>query len=257
MSHNLPWFPFYIGDYLKDTQHLNVVEHGMYLKLMLWYYSSGRPIPHEKRYAIADAMGLPADMFGNANTYAMVDALLKEYFVRHGAEWSHKRIEAEIAKRADFNKKQRDRAEKRWCKTATPTHATALPDDNPRQSHGNANHNHNILNDSTLSIKKPAKPKLAAPDWLDPTMWQSFVEHRTKLRRPMTEKAMQLIFNKLDNMRTKGHNPNLSLEQAIMNGWQGVFTPKTEEPNNGKENRGHYQKPSLTQQINEQLAGIK
>lgn len=42
-----PWFPMYAGDLLRDTQHLTSEEFGMYVRLMLHYYSTGRPIPDD------------------------------------------------------------------------------------------------------------------------------------------------------------------------------------------------------------------
>ena len=35
------WFPFYIGDYLKDTTKLTPERHGIYLLLILTYWQDG------------------------------------------------------------------------------------------------------------------------------------------------------------------------------------------------------------------------
>ena len=85
MSH--PWMPFYVADYLADTTHLSTVEHGAYLLLIMNYWQH---------------RGLPGDPGRMARICRMSEAewlaisdTLAELF---GPGWSHKRIDAELAK---------------------------------------------------------------------------------------------------------------------------------------------------------------
>jgi len=68
--------------------------------------------------------------------------------------------------------------------------------------------------------------KAQAPDWLDSNLWNDFLEHRKKLRKPMTEKAKELFFSKINKFKENGFNPTELIETAIERGWQTVFEPK-------------------------------
>lgn len=66
----------------------------------------------------------------------------------------------------------------------------------------------------------------AAPDWLSPEIWQGFVDHRQRIRKPMTDRAKRLIVTELEGLRRAGHDPNECLDRSIAAGWAGVFPPK-------------------------------
>lgn len=88
------------------------------------------------------------------------------------------------------------------------------------------------------------------PSFINQQTWQDFLEHRERLRKPMTSRAKELMVKKLEGFWCRGEDVNLILEQSILQGWQGVFSEK--EKNNGKINRGR----TLTETIAEQLAHI-
>ena len=68
--------------------------------------------------------------------------------------------------------------------------------------------------------------KAQAPDWLDHKLFNDFLEHRKKLRKPMTEKAKELFFSKLNKFKEQGFNPTELIETAIVSGWQTVYEPR-------------------------------
>jgi len=39
------WYPRYPGDYMRDTAHLSLVQHGVYNVLLDHYYATGGPLP--------------------------------------------------------------------------------------------------------------------------------------------------------------------------------------------------------------------
>lgn len=62
-----------------------------------------------------------------------------------------------------------------------------------------------------------------------------FIEMRKKIKKPMTEKAIELMLNKLNKFSTDETIQTKILEQSIMNSWQGIFELK-----GGTQNRESY-----------------
>lgn len=65
------------------------------------------------------------------------------------------------------------------------------------------------------------------PDWIDEDAWSGWEELRKKMKKPLTPRARQLAINRLAEFRAAGHDPNAILDESTLNGWQGLFAPKT------------------------------
>lgn len=84
------YYPRFPAHYLAKTLLLTMEQDGAYGRLMDWYYSEERAIPHEKRYVICRCQ--------NAKERAAVDHVLDAYFERENDAWHHHRIDTEISK---------------------------------------------------------------------------------------------------------------------------------------------------------------
>lgn len=82
-------YPRHIGDYLKDTSHLSLLEHGAYARLLDVYYTREGPIPADQATRLTGAR--------TREERAAVGAVLAEFFVLDGDEWRQKRADEEIA----------------------------------------------------------------------------------------------------------------------------------------------------------------
>ena len=51
----------------------------------------------------------------------------------------------------------------------------------------------------------------------------AFAEHRKKLKKPMTDRAKELMLSKLSKMARTEQEQIAILNQSIVNGWQGIF----------------------------------
>ncbi len=94
------YYERHIGDYLKDTAHLSLLEHGVYCRLLDVYYTREAPLSE------ADAMRLIGAR--SKDERAAVASVLREFFQLSGDLWSHKRCDAEIEryqKRVEHNRR--------------------------------------------------------------------------------------------------------------------------------------------------------
>jgi len=143
MGSNAPhYFPFHIGDYLRDTRGLSLLEHGAYLMLMLQYYASAQPLS-------ADLSQLYR--LTNARTHserAAVRLCVSRFFQNGNAELTHKRISRELEIWATRSVKAKAAAGRKWSKSskdkglddveAMPTHSERNAQTMPTHSERNA-----------------------------------------------------------------------------------------------------------------------
>jgi len=57
---------------------------------------------------------------------------------------------------------------------------------------------------------------------------RDFVIMRKEIKKPMTERAMQIMLRKLDKLAKCDADKIAILEQSIFNSWQGIFAVKLE-----------------------------
>jgi hypothetical protein len=112
---------------------------------------------------------------------------------------------------------------KRWNKpnTKNTTGKIGIPKDTK-------NTDSDSKNKSDSDSKSDSKNDL--PIFINKDLFNSFVEMRVKIKKPLTDKAKELLLKDLTNFENlRAGNANIALENSIKNSWQGVFEPK---PNN-------------------------
>lgn len=119
------WMPFYIGDYLGDTQRLTTEQHGAYLLLILDYWRNG-PAPDDdavlQQITKLDSKGWKRCRPAISRLFKIVDG-----------EWKHKRIDAELVKAKANAERRSEKASKaaqaRWgdCPTDAASNARSMP----------------------------------------------------------------------------------------------------------------------------------
>jgi uncharacterized protein YdaU (DUF1376 family) len=132
------YYSRHIGDYLKDTAHLSLLEHGVFSRLLDVYYTKEGPI--------ADAEAARLIGARTKEERAALKVVLSEFFVSDGESWLQRRCEAEIARAKDKQRKASASASARWDKTNT--HSERTTDAMRTHSEGNAPNNHTPIANS-------------------------------------------------------------------------------------------------------------
>ncbi|UUM20862.1 hypothetical protein [Mycoavidus sp. SF9855] len=69
-------------------------------------------------------------------------------------------------------------------------------------------------------------PAVTLPDWLALADWEAFVEHRKRLKAPMSDDAQVRAIAQLSRLRDDGHDPSAVIDQSIVSNWKGLFELK-------------------------------
>ncbi len=113
------WGAFYWGDYIADTGHLTLAQHGAYLLLMAHYYRTRRPLP-----ANAPVLHRVCRCTTDADRCA-VDVVLEEFFTLDGDFYRQHRIDRELAKAVDISEKRSVAARAKHEKSRAASAASA------------------------------------------------------------------------------------------------------------------------------------
>lgn len=87
----LPYMPLYVADYLADTAHLSVTEHGAYMLLIMNYWQRGNSLP-------ANDLQLSRIARMNLKDWLKVRPNIEGFFHEIDEQWIHGRIEDELGK---------------------------------------------------------------------------------------------------------------------------------------------------------------
>lgn len=64
------------------------------------------------------------------------------------------------------------------------------------------------------------------PDWIEPSLWVSWVDYRQNIRKPIkSPQTVTQALRLLDRGRQMGYWPEEIINRSIANGWQGLFIP--------------------------------
>jgi hypothetical protein len=99
----------------------------------------------------------------------------------------------------------------------------------PNLGHGISNYsliNKNINNKNKNKPTRVPARETTLPDWLPADVWKDFIDFRKKIKAPLTDRACELIIDKLSKLRAEGYDPTDVLNQSIVCGWKGVFEVK-------------------------------
>jgi uncharacterized protein YdaU (DUF1376 family) len=231
--------PLHIGDALKDTYMMDATEFGAYMRLLLCHYNIGEQGLPDDDAKLARLAGC------TPKVWQRVAPIVRDKFTWNGTFGKHNRVLMEIAKHQERVSKARTNGLKnkghgKQVGKLEGSKNEANPIANPELTI-----NHKPL-DIDKSISPPTPKGVVLPDWVDHQIWKDFLEHRQKLKAPMTDKAKKMMLNELEALMATGNQPNEVLRQSMLRGWKGVFELKG---NNNGQITGSASRPSITDSV--------
>ena len=209
----LPYIQFYPTDYLTDTAHLTLEEHGAYLLLILNYWQRGGPLP-------ADNKKLAGICRATVEQWLNIRSTLLDFFEESDGRWTHHRIEIELS----VVRAKSEKASKAG-KISAAKRAESKGKSNIRST-SKRTFNHTDTDTDTDKTTKPPLPPLEI-DGLNTQAWEQFVayrrENRIKKLQPSSVKTQQRWLVKQGSEQVQQQ----IVEQTIRQGWQGLQPLKT------------------------------
>lgn len=129
------YYERHIGDYLKDTAHLSLLEHGVYTRLLDVYYIREAPIPDEQAARLVGAR--------TKEEREALQVILQEFFTLTDRGWEQARCEREIVAANEKRSKASASAKQRWAHKQT--HSDGNADAQRTHSDGNADGDANAV----------------------------------------------------------------------------------------------------------------
>lgn len=173
------YLPLFTGDYLRDTQHLSMTEHGAYIKLLMhcWDQKGPAPLDERKLYGICNARS-------KEEISAMLH-ILEEFFVKMDDGWYNRRLQREIEKTEAISRVRSTAGRKGF--EARAKHL-------PSKSQASAKHVHLSPSPSPSLSLSPSQENTRKPS---ASMSSSLLEDDPELPKIRTYKVPDCPFDKL------------------------------------------------------------
>ena len=148
-------------------------------------------------------------------------------FVQQKIDKNHVKYEEVITKRKLAGIKSGEARRKKGTKR-TSVHSVQQKGTKRTDSvNVNDNDNDNVnVSDKEINKKTKAKKDFFGfdiPAFIQKKTLEDFIENRKTLKKPVTENAMKRLLSSLEKLEAEGQDVNACIDNAILNGYSGVF----------------------------------
>jgi uncharacterized protein YdaU (DUF1376 family) len=182
------YYERHIGDYLKDTAHLSLLEHGVYGRLLDVYYTREGAIPLDQVERLVGAR--------SKEERAALASVLDEFFEVSDGKLHNSRCDREIKRYHDKQAKASASANARWKKSyaqternanAMRTHSERTANAMRTQCEGNAPSNQTpVTIPSSLRSEGKRASAPPVPEGVEPQTWADWLTLRKAKKAPVT-----------------------------------------------------------------------
>lgn len=185
------YYEHHLGDYMRDTAHLSILEDGVYRRLLDAYYIKEAPIPTDAREACRLVRAQ------SKQERDAVQIVLREFFDEAADGWHHKRCDREIARFRDKQAKAKSSADARWSahRSQSEGNANASPNAMRTHSEGNALQSPDTSNQIPNTSRRDGKPSASPADKAKAELWKAAVSLLSA--QGMAEPQARSLFGKL------------------------------------------------------------
>ena len=208
----------------------------IYLKMLLYSIDKDAVIPFQGVYdsieeELAEELGEESEMVKETIDFLEVNQRLERtengIFLPEALE----RVGSEGTSAERMRNMRRRRASQ--CDNSVTASDGSVTECNTSVQSGDVEKEIDIEKDKDKEVEKEKKKKVAASAYVDDpelnTAICDFVEHRKKLRKPMTDKAIALFVRHLQGMTDNVQDQINLINTAIERGWQTVYPAKEEQ----------------------------
>lgn len=152
------YYEHHLGDYVRDTAHLSMLEDGAYRRLIDAYYIREAPLPLNLRevYRLVRA--------SSKQDREAVETVLREFFQESSEGWRHSRCDREIGHFQEKRSKAKRSADARWSALRSHSSADANASAKPMRTHANGDAN----GMPHAGAPGPGRPPVPSPQTPDP-----------------------------------------------------------------------------------------
>lgn len=212
-------YPKHVGDFLRKTLGLSMLQDGAYNRALDLYYAEEKPLPAKPEVYLSLRCQSKDDR-------AAVDFILARYFTETPEGYRHERCDEEIAHylaRAESARENGAKGGRPRNRKETDSVIGGLAKGNPSETGSKTSHEPVTSNQGKAERQRPAPASPALPDWLPLASWDEWRRHRGK---KLTAQAATRQIAKLDEIRAQGHDPATVIGLAIESGWATFYAPK-------------------------------
>lgn len=197
------YYTFRIGDYRRDTAHLNLLEHGIYRQLIDTYYLSEKPL-------CADlATLMRTHCIRTEEEERSLKNVLHDFFQLEDDGWHHTGCDRLIQQYKEKSEKARASATARW------SNASAMRTHTERNADAMLTNNQEPITNKKTERRQAAPP---CPSDVSEQVWSDFLAVRKAKRSPVTETALKAINQEAEKA---GWNLEKALRECVSRGWIG------------------------------------
>lgn len=231
----LPYYKWFWQDYRanRKVQRMSYIERGLYRELLDECWAEGS-IPSDMA-ELADICGCPEQV--------MTDAwqMLGKCFVLLGDRFINEKMEDMRTERDQIRVLRAEIGSRGGRAKAAKTQDSVA---NAKQTDGNSHIEEKRRVREEKEKRTPAKRSISVDNIAETTIlppqvpreiWRDWVQFRSEIRKPMTERAAEEQVRFLCDCIRKGQDPVEVIRQSIRQQWQGLFELKGSQPRQQKQ----------------------